>query len=99
MLQRSPRRKDIKDYARRLQRRFPHFKEEIVQKLDRLNRQWKEVEAQITGRSSEEHLEVTFVDEALRSPMFEGVDDEESEKSFVSMSADLESDLEMLRVS
>ena len=67
-----------------------------------LNRQWKELETQITGRKSDDDpMEVTAVDDALRSPVFgdEGADEGESDKSFVSMSADLEADLEMLRVS
>ena len=97
MLQRSPRRKLFKDYARRLQRRFPNLKEDICSRLAHLNRQWMELEAQITGRKSDDQLEVTFVDDALRTPVFND-EDGRNEQSFISMSADLEADLEMLKV-
>ena len=97
MLQRSPRRKLFKEYARRLQRRFPNLKEDICARLAHLNRQWKELETQITGKKRDDRSpDIAFVDDALRSPVF----DEESlnEQSFLSMSADLEADLDMLKV-
>ena len=96
MLQRSPRRKLFKEYARRLQRRFPHLKEDICTRLAHLNRQWKELESQITGRKSDDQLDVAVVDDALRSPVFDA--ENMNEQSFLSMSADLEADLDMLRV-
>ena len=98
MLQRSPRRKLFKEYARRLQRRFPHLKEDICTRLAHLNRQWKELESQITGRRAVDDAssEVVLVDDVMRSPVFDA--ESPNEQSFLSMSADLEADLDMLRV-
>lgn len=96
MLQRSPRRKLFKDYARRLQRRFPKLKEEICIRLAHLNRQWKELESQITGASfSDVSVDGAFVDDSHRSPITGNRRKEQH--SFSCMIRDLEEDLSMLQ--
>ena len=50
MLQRSPRRKLLNDYAKQLLRRYPSMKEDIKSRLQHLNQHWAEIESRITAQ-------------------------------------------------
>ena len=97
MLHKSPHWQLFKDYAHCLQRLYPNLKEDICSRLAHLNRQWKELEAQITGQKSDNPLEVTFINPALQRPVFNDKDGQ-NKQSFILMSADLEAELKMLKV-